>query len=192
MNNLYVVIKILLPSSSDVWMFERDCFVFESPQEARNKAVALVKALEKDEYFHYRNYKNHDITSKRMLHVYSRSRWGMKKVIDDENKPCYDIRILPVEQCFDPSKNKWVDPRWMLYNHVEDDYRFVLDDIDAKLLVASAAMESSEYSDFKVLDMKWTEQVNMGFKCIDEYCKGLVSNDQVVLSLFPLTKEIKT
>lgn len=182
----HAVTRILLPDSSDSWMFKRDCFVFSSESEARAKATSCIKVLEHEGYFHYRNYKDQDVPPQRKLDLFTRSRWGLKKNITEDDKPCIDIRIIPIEQCFDPCRNEWVDPRWMLYNHVDEDYRLVLDDIDAKLIVAASAMQHSDLSEFKVLDMKWSEQVNLAFKCIEKNDKGLVCNDEVVLSLFPL------
>ena len=184
--NQFAVTKLLLPSSADTWMFHRECFIARSESEARAKAVSLVKDLEHEGYHHYRNYKDQELPPQRTLGVYSRSRWGLKKVVNDEEKPCYDIRILPIDECFDHLTNKWIPPRWMLYNHVEEDHRFVLTDLDTKLLVAAAAMESSDFCDFRVLDMKWTEEVNLAFRCIEKNAKGLVSNDEIILSLFPL------
>ncbi len=176
-------------SASNEWMFHRSYQVFNDEKSARVYAKDLIKKLEYKGYFHFRNYANENCSSDKRIDIYSRTRWALKSSERNEDGPrmCYEIFIMPVDECFDVKDNKWSDPSWLFYNHVADDWRFVYDDIDAKLLVGSAAMENShDYGDFKVLDMEWTESVNMAFQTIDSKSVGLVSNGDVVLSLFPL------
>lgn len=179
-------------TASDEWMFHRTYQVFNDEKSARVYATDLIKKLEYKGYFHFRNYVDEQHPSFRRLDIYSRTRWALKtsELHHDGPPMSYEIFILPVDECFDVKDNKWSDPAWLFYNHVADDWRFVYDDIDAKLLVGSAAMENSNgYGDFKVLDMEWTESVNLAFRCIDSKQVGLVSNGDVVLSLFPLKKK---
>jgi len=181
------VVLNLAPLKDETWMFHRQYNVTGSREEARELAIKLVKEMEAQGFFHYRNYRNQ--AARRKVNIYDRTRWGLKRINRDEDTfSMSDVMIVPIEEMYDREKNAWVLPEWMLYDHQDGHFEFVLNTFDLKLMVAHKSMEQRDHSEFKVLDMEWSEVVNNAFKTLDCNVKGLMCLDDVKWSMFPLKK----
>lgn len=182
----HVVLNVA-PISCDTWMFHRQYNVVMGRANARAMAVKLVKEMESQGFFHYRNYRNE--AARRKVEKYDRTRWGLKRINrDDDSFEMADISVIAVEQMYDRAKDAWEYPEWMLYDHDTGHHEFVLNTLDLKLMVAHKSMEQRDHSEFKVLDMEWSTVVNNAFKTLDANMKGLVCEDDVKWSMFPLKK----
>lgn len=182
----HVVLNVA-PLSSDTWMFHRQHNIKMSREDARTLAIKLVKEMESQGFFHYRNYRNE--ASRRKVSKYDRTRWGLKRIDrDNDSVEIADISVIAVEQMYDREKEAWALPEWMLYDHDTGHHEFILNTFDLKLMVAHKSMEQRDHAEFKVLDMEWSKVVNNAFKTLDCNMKGLVCLDDVKWSMFPLKK----
>jgi len=159
--------------------------VFEDEQSARAKTKAVLEGLEKKGCFHYRQYKNDG--ANRRMDMYDRSRWSLKRtwpsiVTDHKKVQRTEVSLFPIEEVFNDRTHKWTHPRWIAYNHYEDDARSLLDDIDAKLLIGSAALKRCE---FDQLTSEFSDAVRQSFHEIDEYRKTVFAVGDICLSLYP-------
>lgn len=187
MKRPYVVMSVS-PIDDDAWVFNRYHQVEHNQTEANRNAVKQVQELERKGFVHYRTYANRG--ENRRMNIYDRTRWGMKLVEHDlDEKPvCRDIRMIPVEEMYDSRRNRWCEPDWMLYDHVAETATFYRGVVDLKLLIAHTAMEQRNHAEFKVLEFDWTDVVNNVFRTIDSNSLGLICQDGIKWSLFPLKK----
>ncbi len=182
----HVVLNVA-PLSSDTWMFHRQHNVKMSREGAHALAVKLVKEMESQGFFHYRNYRNE--AARRKVSKYDRTRWGLKRINrEDDSFEMADISVIAVDEMYDREKEAWAYPDWMLYDHNTGDHKFIMNTVDLKLMVAHKSMAQRDHSEFKVLDMEWTTVVNNAFKTLDSNVRGLVCLDDVNWSMFPLKK----
>ena len=150
----YVVLVNCKPQGYDKWVFKRSCVVYDNFEDA------LMHA--------YNNVNNLSDIGYTMSDSGSFNANTVVATKDDVKKV---IKIVEVEQMYKEGSG-WVYPQYVLYNHATCSHKFILDNIDAKLIASAKALAFAD--DENKLTPHWSGVVRYAFKTIDSKQKTLL------------------
>lgn len=146
----------------DKWMFERNCRVVKGFNDAKSAAFHTIERLQ---WSGYQIMKDRDENGGGFFHE------EINTIFLQREERIKVVKMVKVEEMFEDGRG-WVSPNYILYNHDDGSHKFILDNIDAKLMVSARGLSFAD--DMDKLTPEWSEIVRYAFKTIDAKQKTIL------------------